>query len=276
MKYRNASECLPAHLLRELQKTAPGQLLYVPALGRKAWGSGTGAAAFFSGRNAEIRRQYHSREADIPSLCDSYSLSDESVRKIIYQGGRKMDAGNTGKYFWQDDLVRLRRSRPDDWKLNAGGIQDSQERFFTDGEQELPIDDSNWPQIWENYVRANESGTGWVLLAVETLDGTYVGGGNIHGINERNGTFGIFVHCTEQRYAVAAARIMLDYAFNERRLHKCSDTAVAGDEKTIAFFEALGFVKEGVLRGEVFHQGKWWDEIRYGLFAEEFNAQRNP
>ena len=68
---------------------------------------------------------------------------------------------------------------------------------------------------------------------------------------------------------------MLDYAFNERRLHKCSDSILAADEKGVALYEALGFVKEGVLRGEVFHQGKWWDEIRYGLFADEFNMRRN-
>ena len=36
MKYRNASEVLPDSLLRELQKYAPGELLYIPAdSGRK-------------------------------------------------------------------------------------------------------------------------------------------------------------------------------------------------------------------------------------------------
>ncbi|MDR1465154.1 MAG: GNAT family N-acetyltransferase [Oscillospiraceae bacterium] len=59
------------------------------------------------------------------------------------------------------------------------------------------------------------------------------------------------------RYAVDAARLMLDYAFNERRLHKCDNgCCLEGDAETIALFEALGFTKEGVRRQQVFHQGR--------------------
>ncbi|MCL2509243.1 MAG: hypothetical protein FWF05_08720 [Oscillospiraceae bacterium] len=38
MKYRNAAERLPACLLAELQRHAPGELLYVPAKQRQTWG----------------------------------------------------------------------------------------------------------------------------------------------------------------------------------------------------------------------------------------------
>ena len=78
------------------------------------------------------------------------------------------------KYFWQDGLVRVRRSRPDDWKQHYNHY-DSECRFYTDYEQELPFDETRRQEGWENYIRSNENNKEWVCLAFETLDGEYVG-----------------------------------------------------------------------------------------------------
>jgi len=276
MKYRNAAERLPAQLLLELQKHAPGELLYIPAKQRKAWGEGSGAKSLYAKRNAEIQGQYRSGQADIPTLCETHCLSDETVRKIIYQKGETAMSTNEidySKYFWQNELVRIRRARPDDWKFHDAGYN-SEERFFTDCEQELPTSEDGWKEGWENYIKSRENDNTWICLAIETLDGAYMGGCNIHGIDERNGTFGIFLGtwAEDKRHAIAALRLMLDYAFNERRLNKCSNYFMDSDTDSMTVYEAVGFQKEGVKRQQVFHQGRYWDEIHYGLLAEEFNA----
>lgn len=269
MKYRNAAEILPDEVLRALQRHAAGQLLYVPVKERRAWGEGTGVREAYRQRNARIRRDWQTRKASIPMLSEMHSLAEETIHKIIY----KKEMHTMSEYYWQTDLIRMRRSRPDDWKLNWKGSVNSQQDFFTDGEQKLPVDESNWPEIWARYVNANEGSAERILLAVEKLDGTYVGGGNIHGIDTRNGTFGIFIGTDDMRYTVEAARLMLDYAFNECRLHKCNNgICIEGDTASIELFETLGFTKEGVRRQEVFHQGRWWDEYIYGLLSDEFNA----
>lgn len=86
MKYRNASEILPDALLKELQKYAPGEVLYIPTdKKRKKWGSCSGAKVFYEQRNEEIRHKYFHLKISIASLCDEYALSDETVRKIIYR-----------------------------------------------------------------------------------------------------------------------------------------------------------------------------------------------
>ena len=86
MKYRNASEILPDDLLKELQKYAPGEILYVPSdKGRKKWGADTGARQFYEQRNEEIRHKYFALKVTIDTLCGEYNLSDETVRKIIYR-----------------------------------------------------------------------------------------------------------------------------------------------------------------------------------------------
>jgi len=86
MKYRNASEILPDKLLKELQKYAPGEMIYVPsAKGRKKWGSGTGSRHFYEQRNEEIRFKFFQQGVLMDALCEEYGLSDETIRKILYR-----------------------------------------------------------------------------------------------------------------------------------------------------------------------------------------------
>ena len=283
MKYRNAAERLPAGLLEELQRHAPGELLYIPAMQRKPWGEGSGAKSHYARRNMEIRNKYYNGQADIPALSDAYYLSDDSVRKIIYQKGEAIMSTNEidyNKYFWQNELVRLKSARLEEHTEpgHFASLFDSQQRFFNEGELELPWDEAKWKEVWENYVNSNRDASNWVLITIETLDGTKVGGGNIHCIDTRNGRFGLFIGVdppySGMGYELAAGRLLLDYAFNERRLHICCNYSFDGDDYGNAFYQGLGFKKEGVLRARAFHKGCFWDEIHYSLLAEEFNAQK--
>jgi len=276
MKYRSATELLPPQLLQELQKYAQGEMLYVPKIKRKSWGEGTGSRAFYSQRNTDIRKKFF-YGVDLEKLSEDYFISEDAVKKIVYKKGEAaMSANETdySKYFWQNDLVRVRRAKPDDWKYHEHPNYDSEKRFFTDYEQELPCDNEQWKENWEKYINANWDSTERICLTFETHAGECVGGGNIYGINERNGTFGMFVEAKEERYAIAGARLMLDYAFNERRLNNCNTGLIENDTVARSIFEKLGFKLEGVRRQQVFHKGKYWDECLYGLLAEEFNAQK--
>ncbi|MCL2445246.1 MAG: GNAT family N-acetyltransferase [Oscillospiraceae bacterium] len=274
MKYHKAAERLPTQLLQELQKYAAGELLYIPAAQRKAWGEGTGAKAMYARRNAEIRKA-HKLGTAMDTLSESYFLSDDALRKILYpSGGNTMNEINYDQYYWQNELVRVRRSRPEDWKLHKFDMYDSPWRFFTDYEQELPMDEKLRQEGWEKYINENWDSETRICLAFETPEGEYIGGGNLHGIDQRNGTFGLFFGSTEENCALAGARLMLDYAFNELRLHRCHTGFIAEDAVNIKLFEQLGFTKEGTRREQVFHQGRFWDEVLYGLLASEFNAAK--
>ena len=84
MKYRNASDILPDDLLHEIQKYVQGQAIYIPSgSARKKWGS-SGSRVFYEQRNAEIRfRFFHGTSID--ELAGQYSLSPETIHKIIYK-----------------------------------------------------------------------------------------------------------------------------------------------------------------------------------------------
>jgi RimJ/RimL family protein N-acetyltransferase len=181
------------------------------------------------------------------------------------------------KYFWQNDKVRIRPARMEDWKEHYLNLFDNDARFLLDSEIELPSDEPTAEQHWKNYLGDGFDKNGRIRLTIENLEGTNVGGYNLNGIDERNGTFGIGMQINGefrgQGYGTAAMKILLDYAFNERRLHKYQGFVREGNIASETMLIKLGCVKEGVIRGTTFHKGKYWNEIHYGLFAEEFNKK---
>ena len=182
---------------------------------------------------------------------------------------------NYSKYYWQNDKVRLRPARHEDWIENYSNLFDNEARFFLDSLIELPVDEHIAEQKFKNFLDEGFDKNGRIRLTIETLDGVNVGGLNLNGIDERNGTFGIGMQINREYrgkgYGTAAMKILLDYAFNERRLNKYQCFVIEGNIASETMLKKLGCVKEGVIRGTTFHQGKYWNEIHYGLFAEEFN-----
>lgn len=85
MKYKNAADILPDDLLKELQKHVSGELVYVPAgESRKKWGEDSGARKFYSARNEIIRQMYFNGD-DMGALADRFSLSIDTIRKIVFR-----------------------------------------------------------------------------------------------------------------------------------------------------------------------------------------------
>lgn len=85
MCYKNGKDVLPAKLLKELQKYIQGEILYIPKEGniRKAWGENNGTRQLIRERNMEIYKFYKSGDT-ITLLSESYNLSEDSIRKIIF------------------------------------------------------------------------------------------------------------------------------------------------------------------------------------------------
>lgn len=95
MCYKNGKDLLPETLLKELQKYVQGELIYIPKNeGRKAWGESNGTRRAIRERNLEIYKKY--KEGVKPTkLSNEYSLSEDSIRKIIF----KMNKENLNKVF---------------------------------------------------------------------------------------------------------------------------------------------------------------------------------
>lgn len=89
MKYMNAGDILPDHLLQELKTYAAGKLLYVPYdKERKTWGEVSGYRHFLNKRNQMIFNMFiHGKTID--HLSDEYCLSSDTIKKIVYSKKNK-------------------------------------------------------------------------------------------------------------------------------------------------------------------------------------------
>ena len=178
-------------------------------------------------------------------------------------------------FYWQNDKVRLRPIRTEDWRENYIFLFDSDARFLIHSDIGLPIDEQTAEQKWKDFIGDGFDKNGKIKLTIETLDGLNIGGINLSWIDERHGAFGVGLHINReyrgQGYGTSAMKILLDYAFNERRLHKFQTFVIEGNIASEKMLQKLGCVKEGVIRESIFHKGRYWDEIHYGLLANEFN-----
>lgn len=86
MKHSNANTALPEELLFEIQQYVQGKLLYIPKLksNYKKWGDNTQSKTLTSMRNNEIRSSFCGGST-IDELVKQYSLSLESIKKIVYR-----------------------------------------------------------------------------------------------------------------------------------------------------------------------------------------------
>ena len=193
----------------------------------------------------------------------------------IYKRSKRNGKYRLFKKFWQNDKVRIRPIRLEDWKERYLNLFDSEAEWLLDEEIKLPSDEKIAEEQFKRWCEEGFDKNGKIRLTIETLDGINVGGYNLNTIDERNGTFGIGIRINiENRgkgYGTSAMIILLDYAFNERRLNKYQTIIAEGNIASGKMLEKLGCTKEGIIRGTTFHKGKYWDAIHYGLFAEEFN-----
>lgn len=85
----------------------------------------------------------------------------------------------------------------------------------------------------------------------------------------RKAEYGIFIGEDSARglgIGTCAARMIIDYGFNELRLHKIFLRVLADNEAAIRSYEKAGFRKEGYFRDEVMIGGRYRDIIFMAVF----------
>ncbi len=106
-----------------------------------------------------------------------------------------------------------------------------------------------------------------------------VGGIGLHGINwaQRESFVGIGLGQKEdwgKGYGTDAMRIILRYAFTELNLRRISLDVFEYNPRGVRSSEKAGVVIEGRQRGQVFREGRRWDDIYMGILREEWIQQQ--
>lgn len=85
MKYVKAQTVFPKSLLDEIQKYVQGELVYIPksSANYKKWGANTSTKNIIALRNKDIIQSFKTGSS-IPRLAELYSLSEDTIKKIVY------------------------------------------------------------------------------------------------------------------------------------------------------------------------------------------------
>ncbi len=178
-------------------------------------------------------------------------------------------------YYWQSGLIRLRPMHVDDVALWLTDEQaDSEAVRFLNYGMTLPRSEHDARQFAERYAEFNH-GDERIMFSIETLDGELVGAINIHSMNQKNGTFEtgtrIYRAYRGRGYGFEAKLLVLRYAFHELRFQKYNIRCIETNQPMINHATRLGCQAEGRVRRHIYTEGRYYDELVFGLTREEFD-----
>lgn len=126
----------------------------------------------------------------------------------------------------------------------------------------------------EQFIHLANNANSSHIRAIE-VDGSLVGAIGLHhseDVYRSNLELGYWVgeEHWNKGYATQAVRLMCDLAFNELKANRVVASVFEYNEASAHILRKLGFKEEGRMRKHVLKDGKFVDEIHYGLLRTEW------
>ena len=173
---------------------------------------------------------------------------------------------------YRGDKKRLREYREEDIETVQKYINDPEvKKLLHAGVPYLYTleDEKKW---YENCSAQNDT----YSFAIETLEEKkYIGGCGVNRVDWKNSVVdvGIFIGDKEywgKGYGTDAMLVLVSFIFKQLNINKIKLQVFAFNERAIKSYKKCGFRVEGVLRQEIYRDGKYHDDIVMGLLKDEF------
>lgn len=170
-------------------------------------------------------------------------------------------------------LVRLRALEMSDVDNVMKWVNDEEVIRFLGPQIQLPtsrVQEEEW-------IRKRAAASPTTCFAIETLAGEYLGGIDFHGIEwvDRRAEVGIVIGIKShwgKGYGTDAMRVLLRMAFAKLNLHRITLRVFDFNQRAIQSYEKCGFRREGVLRDDVWRDGRYCNTIVMGILEPEYRA----
>lgn len=171
------------------------------------------------------------------------------------------------------EKVRLREYRKEDAKQAQLYINDPEvKRLLHPGIPFLVTfeDEQRWIEGISGTKEAGYS------FAIETLeDQKYIGGCGINSLDWKNSVAVVGIMIGDQNYwgkgfGTDAMKILIRFIFEQMNINKIRLHVFSYNQRAIKSYEKCGFIQEGILRQEIFRDGKYFDDIVMGITRSEF------
>ena len=175
--------------------------------------------------------------------------------------------------YWESDRIRLRAIEPEDAPIFFEWNKDSEMGLMID--RLRPPTSKKFVKDWAEKTAAKFSDeSDDFFYVIETLAGELVGSIDPHKCDRLVGdfTYGIAIRRAFQRqgYAREAIIMILRHYFRELRYQKVTVKVFGYNEASQKLHEKMGFLLEGQIRRAVLHNGRFYDDLIYGMTKEEF------
>ena len=116
---------------------------------------------------------------------------------------------------------------------------------------------------------------GHYFIIADKMTGAYLGQVDLRTNNDPSRQAGLAIVIPERKhrgkgYGREAMTLLLDFAFARLNLHKVWLHVLTANEPAIKLYEALGFQRDGVLRDEVFRDGRYLDMYVMAILESEW------
>ncbi|MGW3348997.1 GNAT family N-acetyltransferase [Nonomuraea rubra] len=177
---------------------------------------------------------------------------------------------------WVGERVRLRGREPEDWEAFHAFDEDS-EAVRNGWRLEPPRSAARARKETTEDAEKEWDLDEFSLVIASKQDDAPVGSINTHTVDRLHGTFsyGIAVGTPHHRkgYASEAIVLVLRYMFFERRFQKAEAWVYSSNEASLALHRRLGFVEEGRRRRSRYANGRYDDEVLFGMTVEEYTER---
>lgn len=110
---------------------------------------------------------------------------------------------------------------------------------------------------------------------IDIADNSFIGTIGFHEVNVPARSATIYIGLGEKDYwgkgyGYDALRSFIDFLFNSWNLHRLTMKTWNGNKRASSCYQKLGFKLEGTLRDAYYVNGKYEDELIFGLLKEDF------
>lgn len=169
------------------------------------------------------------------------------------------------------EKVCLRAYKADDIEIATKYVNDKELKKLL--VTTIPFPMTSWEE--EEWIKSQKSNNqGNYNFAIEDIEtGKYIGGCGIQSVDwlARVAIVGIMIGNKDywgKGYGTDAMKVLIDFIFNDMNINKIRLQTFSFNERAIKSYEKCGFKVEGVLKNEIFKEGKYYDEIIMSIFRD--------
>lgn len=135
------------------------------------------------------------------------------------------------------------------------------------------------PEQFASFLKRSHQADCACFLVCRVEDGAIVGSITLSQIflgGFRNAYLGYYVGAkySGEGYLTEAIDLMLEYAFENLKLHRLEANIQPGNLASIRLVKRAGFIREGFSRRYLKISGRWRDHERWAIIAEDWKSRR--